>query len=156
MAAVGSVLQTIKTVGVIFPQALKNSGSTADWVGGKDSTPVSVDTLGFNSARVVFMLGAEAATLGNMNVYEADDDSTYTEIPGLDFIADASADPGAGTDSNKLYACYIDLRDKKRYLQLDLSAGAGDTYAVAWVDLYDADEVPSTDADRGIAESLSA
>lgn len=145
---------SIKTVQVIQPQAIKDD---ADFVGGKDATPVSVDTAGWDYARVVYAIGSIDATIANMNVYDSDDDSTYTEIAGLDFVNDASAAPGA-SDDNTLYACFIDLRDKKRYLQLDLTAGNGaaGTFAVAHVDLFRASTHPNSASERGFGEELRA
>lgn len=148
-----SIGQTIKTVPVVFPAAIVDND---DFAGAKgDASPVSVDTKGFHEARVCFLLGATDITIAKMNVFESDDDTTYTEIPGLDFTDDSSA-PGAD-DDNKLYICHIDLSAKrKRYLQLDFAAGDGTsgTYGVAWVDLFRGDEVPDTATERGAADEL--
>jgi len=150
-------LGQIRTVFLIDPQAIKDN---ADFVGGKDSTPATCDTcpdgIKYEAARGVVRFGSIDATIANMNWYESDDDSTYTEIAGLDWTADAAAVPGAGSD-NLTFTSLIDLRDKKRYLQLDLTAGDGatGTYAIAFVDLARGAQVPATDTARNVSESLS-
>lgn len=155
--AVGSVLQTLKFVGVVFPQAIKDN---TEWVGSKDSTPLDVDTasggIKFNSALVLWTIGATDIAVAEMNVFHSDDDSTYVEIAGLDFITDGTAP--AATDDNKLFASDIDLRDKKRYLRLDFKAGDGTagTYGCAHIVLADATEAPNSATERGFAAVLSA
>jgi len=157
MGAIGTASQTIRTVVCIQPQAIKNN---AEWVGSTGSTPVTVDTAAsgvkYNSARVMFALGATDVTIAGMNVMESDDDLTYAEIPGLDFTTDGTA-PSA-TDDNKTFAAFVDLRDKKRYMQLYAVAGNGTSgsYLCAWVDLFDATETPANTADRNNSQELFA
>lgn len=157
MGAIGNALQTIKTVMVVFPQAIKDN---AEFVGSKDSTPLDVDTaengVKWNAARVTFAIGATDVSVAEMNVFHSDDDSTYVEIAGLDFATDGTV-PTA-TDDNKLFGCDIDLRDKKRYLRLDFKAGNGTTgtYGCAWIDLAEPTELPSSATERGYAQILSA
>lgn len=157
MIAANNILSTVYTKMCVFPQAIKDN---ADFVGGKDSTPVTVDTVisGVKAhfARGVVAVGATDITMAVMNVYESDDDSTYTEIAGLDFVNDTT--PPAPGDDNTLWRALIDLRTKKRYLQWDLAAGNGTsgTYAVAWFDLLALNEAPNTAAEAGFADSLSA
>lgn len=152
-----NLLQTIYSKMVVFPQAIKDD---TEFVGSKGSTPVTVDTVisgvKAEAARAVFGIGSIDATIAAMNIFQSDDDSTYTEIAGLDFVTDTTA-PGTN-DDNKLYREVIDLRTKKRYLQAHLTAGNGaaGTYAVCWFDLMGQNEAPTTAAGAGFADSLSA
>lgn len=154
--AVGSTLQGLRFVGAVFPQAIKDN---TEWVGSKDSTPVSIDTapsgIKYNSAMVLWTIGATDVAIAEMNVFESDDDSTYTEIAGLDFITDGTA-PSATAD-NTLYGSFIDLRDKKRYLRCDFKAGNGTvgSYGTVHFILADPTVTPTSDTARGLAASLS-
>jgi hypothetical protein len=60
----------------------------------------------------------------------------------------------SATDDNKLYAIHVDLKGRKRFLDLSLTGGNGEngTYAIAWVDLYDGVEYPISAAERGFAQ----
>lgn len=150
---IGNVIQNIRTVMLIQPQAIADN---AEWVGSKGSTPVSIDTVykgsKAHSARIVFAVGATDVAIAKLNIYESDDDTTYTEVDGVDFVNDTSVAPGA-TDDNKLYGWFLDLRQRKRYLRIEAQAGNGTTgtYAIAWCDLYHIGQGLRTAADRGFA-----
>lgn len=154
MSAVGTTLRSLRLAGMVMPQAIKDN---AEFVGSDGSTPLDVDTapngVKFNSAMVVVLLGASDIAIAAMKVYTSDDDSTYAEY--LDFDTDGTL-PSA-TGDNQFYAFDLDLRKTKRYLRILLTAGNGTagTYAVAFTILGDPTELPSTDAERGLAEAVS-
>lgn len=151
--AIGSSAQKMKIVPLIQPQAIKDD---ALFVGSVGSTPAYVDCAGWNSARVVFQIGATDVTIAMMNVYECDTSGgTYTEINGADFVADTTSEP-TDTDDNKIYSVYLDLRKQKRYLEVELKAGNGSTgtYATAYVVLCDPDIAPNSASERGDAASI--
>jgi len=153
--AVGNIAQTIKKVGMIFPQAIKNN---TEWVGSKGSTPVSVDTAASgvkaHYATITFMVGETDIAVATLKVWHSDDDSTYAEM--VDFGTNGTK-PSA-TDDNGLFGFDIDLRGKRRYLQIEAIAGNGTngTYAAALCDLFLLNEAPSSDAERGYAQTVKA
>lgn len=151
--AIGNIAQTIKRVGVIFPQAIKDN---TEWVGSKGSTPVSIDTaangIKADYMTVSVMIGATDIAVATMKLWESDDDSTYA-------TADNWATSGtlpAATDDNKFFAWDVDCRSGKRYYQVELIAGNGTvgTYAACWADLFCLRESPNTDAERGYAQTV--
>lgn len=144
-------IQSIKRVGIVFPQAIVDN---TDYVGSSGSTPVSVDTKDYSVAAITVMLGATDIALAAFKVTESDDDSTYTDVPGLDWSSDSSL-PSA-TDDNGIFTAFIDLTARKRYLQLTLTAGNGasGTFAVAWADLAKGDTHPTTATARGLTGQL--
>jgi hypothetical protein len=139
-------LQAIKTVWVTKPGAkVDNAAFTTD----------TIDTKGFRSARIVVGLGDTDIALAAFKLQHSDASNMdgATDIGGADFSVAPLTLPSA-TDDNKLYAIHVDLKGKKRYLDLSLTAGDGSTgtYAIAFADLYDAEEYPNTAAERGFAQ----
>lgn len=146
-------LQTTKRVGIVFPQAITDD---AAFTGATGATPVSVDTKDWSEAAITVMLGATDIAVAAFKVTESDDDSTYTDVPGLDWSSDSTLP--TSDDDNKLFTAFIDLKNRKRYLQLTLTAGNGSagTFAVAWAELAKGDTHPSSAAGRGLADELYA
>lgn len=127
-------------------------------------TTAEIDTAGFDYCQIYVAVGATDIAMAVLKVQESNTSgSGMADISGLDFDGDtaiggsAAALPSA-TDDNKVFACDIDLRGRKRYL--DLSATAGDgaagTFAVAWAVLSRGEEGvgPSTPSDRGCENIL--
>jgi hypothetical protein len=143
--------QDTKLVQIIAPQAIKDN---TEFVGSKGSTPVQVDTIGFRWARVICMFGAMDIAMATLKLWECDTLSgTYAAVSGADFTA---ALPSA-TDDNHFFAINIDLRGRKRFLELEAipGDGAAGTYMAAWCELSRAEEVPNTAAERGMTAELS-
>ncbi len=139
-------LQNVKTVWITKPAAIvDNTAFTTD----------TIDTLGFRKARIVVGLGALDIAIAAMKLRQSDDSgmSGAADISGADFSVSPLTLPSAGADNN-LYAIHVDLRGKKRYLDLSLTGGDGaaGSYAIAWVDLYDGEEAPASAAERGFAQ----
>lgn len=141
-----SNLDTVKTVYITKPGAIvDNAAFTTD----------VIDTKGFRKARIVVGLGALDIALAAMKLSQSDasDMGSAADISGADFSVAPLTLPADDAD-NKLYAIHVDLRGKKRYMDLSLTGGNGTngTYAVAWVDLYDAEEFPNSATERGFAQ----
>lgn len=139
-------LQAIKTVWITKPGAIVDDA---------DFTTDTIDGKGFKSARIVVGLGATDIALAEFKLQQSDASNmaSATDVSGADFSVSPLTLPSA-TDDNKLYAIHIDLKGKKRYFDLKLKAGDGSagTFAVAWVDLYDAEEYPNSATERGFAQ----
>jgi hypothetical protein len=82
--------------------------------------------------------------------------SGAADVAGADFSVAPAALPGA-TDDNKLYAVQVDMRGRKRYLDLTLTGGDGaaGTYAAAFAVLHNPQEAPDSAEERGFAGELS-
>jgi hypothetical protein len=141
-----NALQHVKTVFVTKPGAIvDNAAFTTD----------TIDTKGFSKGRIVVGLGALDIAIAAMKLRESDDSgmSGAVDVAGADFSVSPLTLPGA-TDDNNLYAIHIDLRGRKRYLDLSLTGGDGaaGTYAIVWADLYGASEHPNSATERGFAQ----
>lgn len=149
-----SVLQDLKWVGVVFPQAIKDN---TEYVGSKGSTPVSVDTKGWSECAFVITTGATDIAHATLKIWESDDDSTYTAITGLNWATSPLTLPSA-TDDNTMVAGFIELGgNRKRYLQVELIPGDGTTgaYATVHAVLARAVEAPNSASERGLSQSAS-
>jgi hypothetical protein len=125
-------------------------------------TTQSVDTQGFGFARIFVFLGATDIAMAALKVQESDNDSDYSDVTGLvcgtsyKDTGVASALPSA-TDDNKFVVFDVDLRGRKRYLDLVATCGNGSngTYVCAWAELYRGENVPATAAQAGISQRLA-
>lgn len=124
-------------------------------------TTASVDTKGWGYAKFVLYLGATDIAMTVLKLRESDDDSTYSDVTGAIYgtsnnIAGSTSALPTATDDNKFFTIEVDLRGRKRYL--DLSATAGDgatgTYASVHCVLSRAADGPVTAAERGCGDIL--
>jgi hypothetical protein len=119
-------------------------------------TTAAIDTLGFVQLKIIVLFGAMDIAVAAMKLQESDDSgmSGATDISGADFTG---AYPSATAD-NTMYAFHVDLRGKKRYIDLSLTGGDGTagTYATVIAVLSRAQECPNTAAERGFAGELFA
>lgn len=140
--------QNKKIVVVTPPAAIVDNGAFATAI---------IDTLGAAYVAIFVMLGATDIALAALKVQESDaaDMTGATDVPGADFSVAPAALPGAG-DDNKVFAVFIDMRGRKRYLDLVMTAGDGTagTFACAWAELSRLSEMPSTAAGRGLGAEL--
>jgi hypothetical protein len=145
-----NVLQTIKTLGITPPAAIVDNAAFAT---------ATIDRRGFNALRIVVFLGAIDIAVAAFKLRESNssDMTGATDVPDADFSI-APATLPAATDDNKLFAIFVNLKGRKRDLDLSLTGGDGaaGTFAAAWADLADAEEVPDSAADRGFAQELIA
>lgn len=120
-------------------------------------TTNTIDTKGFAFITIIVVLGALDVALAAFKLREsnADDMSGAADIAGADFSV-APATLPAATDDNKLYALHVNLKGRKRYLDLTLTGGDGaaGTFATAVAILSEASEVPSSAEARGFAQEL--
>jgi hypothetical protein len=149
--------QYLKVVRLVEPVAIVDNTS---W------TSQEVDTNGFDYASIVFHLGATDIAMVAMKVRETDTSGTgQADISGADFATatnldidgSAAALPTAD-DDNKFWRVDLDLRKRKRYLDVVMTAGDGTTgtYAVAICILGRAGQGPNTSAECGCAQVLRA
>lgn len=133
--------------------AVTNPGAIVD---NAAFTTATIDTKGFAFVTIILLLGAMDIALAALKLRESDDSgmSGAVDVDGADFSTDATL-PGA-TDDNKLYAIHVNLKGRKRYLDLSLTGGDGSagTYAAALAILSDAEEAPSSAEGRGFAAEL--
>lgn len=126
-------------------------------------TTATVDTLGFRFARFVVYFGAMDIAAAALKVQESDDSgmSGAADITGAVFgtstnDAGSTSSLPSATDDNKFFTVEIDLRGRKRYLDLSLTGGDGSagTYAAAWCELYRGENTPTTAAQKGVSQNL--
>jgi hypothetical protein len=154
-----NLLQQNKTVAIVTPAARVDNGSFTTNV---------VDTLGFNKVEICVLLGDTDIAMTNLRLQESDVAtnattlSSPTDVPGTVFGTAIDPDTGSATtlpsatDDNKIYKFFVDLAGRKRYLDLLATAGDGTagTFLVAWANLGNANETPTSAAERGAAANL--
>lgn len=145
--------QAAKYVNAIPPGAIKDNASF---------TPVEIDTLGYDYAEIIVILGATDIAMAALTLQETDTSgSGEANITGLIWGTSANSAGStstlpSATDDNKVYVMQVDLRQRKRYLKLIATAGNGTTgtYLAAVCRLSRAKETPSTAALAGCGEIL--
>jgi hypothetical protein len=138
-------LQSVRREFFCFPQALK---SGAEFTGAIGATPRTVDRAGYDYGELVIVVGAIAANMAEAELLESDDGENFAAIAGSDIKASILS-----TSDNTIHVVGVDLRRRKRFLQIKLKAGAGNTEAVAYIDLYrqGSGVQKFTAAERGLA-----
>lgn len=95
-------------------------------------TTASVDTRGFDHCTFVVYLGDLDIAMTAFKVQESSNDSDYSDITGAtlnggtDTAGTTTTLPSA-TDDNKIYLIHVDMRGRKRYLDLVITGGDGST-----------------------------
>lgn len=125
------------------------------------ATTAAVDTNGWDYCQFLVIFGAMDIAVSVMKMRESDDDSTYADVTGLVWgtsnnIAGSTSTVPSSTDDNKIFVFDIDLRGRKRYMDLSLTLGDGatGTYVTVIAILSRAKDGPVTAAERGAAEIL--
>jgi hypothetical protein len=144
--------QQFKFIGVTPPAAIKDNAAF---------TTGSIDTAGYDYLTVIAYLGATDIAMAALELGEADADSGHAAITGLvygtstNIAGSTSALPSDG-DDNKAFAFEVDLRGRKRYIDLSATAGDGSagTFMAAFALLWRADTQIQTAAARGFADVL--
>lgn len=144
--------QIDKFVSITPPAAIVDNASL---------TTASVDTQGYAFARIFLYLGATDIAMTALKIQESDNDSSYSDVTGLvygtstDVAGSTSALPTA-TDDNKCFVFEIDLRGRKRYLDLVATCGDGaaGTYVCAFALLSRAGDAPISASERGLGNIL--
>jgi hypothetical protein len=125
-------------------------------------TVAELDTKNWDHARIVVILGATDIAMTALKVTESDTSgSGHADVTGMvfgtstDIDGNTSALPAAD-DDNGIFVFDIDLRGRKRYL--DVSATVGDgaagTYVAIIAELYRGESMPTTVAGHGCAGML--
>jgi hypothetical protein len=139
-------MQKVKTVGITPPAAIIDNAA---------AVTATIDTKGFSKARFMVYLGALDIAMTAFKLQHSDDSgmSGAADISGADFSVSPLTLPSA-SDDNHFFAIYVDLRGKKRYMDLSLTLGDGaaGSFITSWVDLYGAAEAPDTAAERGLTQ----
>jgi len=138
-----SKLHNAKFVQVIAPAAITDDASF---------TTNAVDTAGFHYATFIFNLGATDIAMTAFKLQESDiSGSGYVDIAGADLSSATDIDGTAtalpsATDDNNCIVIQVDLRGRKRYLDLVATAGNGSagTFASAVCVLTQADVAPES------------
>lgn len=112
--------QQTKIIPAILPGVIKDDAAYAAQV---------IDTNSFDGAAYIEfqgMLGSIDAELAVLKVMESEEKTDATTLDGTPtLVKDATTKPGAN-DDNKVFVIGIDLRTaRKRYLQLQATAGNG-------------------------------
>lgn len=153
--AVGNHVQSLKLVIPVHPQTVDNDDPVGAY---GDAAPVSVDCKGYRSALVVWAFGAidsDGAPTA-MNLWEADaTGDTFTEVPSCDWIADTTEDVVA-TDDKKAFGIFLDLRKRKRYLQIQCAIPNATTATgfAGFVILGDPEIAPNSASERGLEAQI--
>lgn len=143
--------QDVKKINHIAPTAIVNSASFAI------VTPGYIDTFGFSSARFDVTLGALDIALTALKVQEADDHSTWTDVPGADFSVAPATLPSA-TDHNNAFSIAIPVNGlRKRYMKLIATIGTGATggFLTCLVTLSNPLNAPYNATTRGFTQELT-
>lgn len=145
--------QLSKFVSVTPPQAIVDN---AAW------TTAEIDTKGFDYATIYAYFGAMDIAAVALKIQESDTSgSGFADVSGLVYgtstnIAGSTSALPSATDDNKCFAFEIDLRGRKRYL--DLSATGGDgaagTFLCAFAMLWRAEDYGASASERGFGDIL--
>lgn len=146
-------LQNCKVINLIPPVAIKDNAS---W------TATEIDTLGYHYLHVIINLGATDIAMAALKLQESETSgSGGADIPGLIYGTSTNTDgststlPSATADGLN-FGFDVDLRGRKRYITLVATAGNGTagTYASGVALLTQADNTPTTAAERGFSQVL--
>ena len=149
-------MQDAKVVNVIPPVAIVDDAS---W------TTTEIDTLGYDYCTIYINLGATDVAMAALKVQESDETGTgFADVTGLVYGTSTlpEADGGAtsslpsATDDSDVFAFFIDLRGRKRFLDVVATAGNGTsgTFASGIAVLTRAEQKPVLATDRGLNANL--
>lgn len=145
--------QNVKFVNIVPPAAILDNAS---------ASTNEVDTLGYDYATIVLNLGATDIAMTALAVTESDSTgSGHANVTGLVWGTSANIDGSTSalpiaTDDDTIQVAQIDLKGRKRYL--DLTATFGDGTAGGFIAgvciLSRAEESPTTISAMGCNEVL--
>lgn len=145
--------QNVKVLGVIAPVAIVDNAS---W------TTIEIDTRGFDYCQVYCYLGFSDIAGTALKMQESSVTGTsFTDISGLVYgtstnVAGSSSTLPSATDDGLIFGFDIDLRGRKRFLDLVATGGDGSTGAFmsAIAILSRGLTVPMSTAERGFTQLL--
>jgi len=146
--------QNLKVVNYCPPTAIKDNASF---------TTNAIDTAGFGKLAIYFTLGATDIAMTALKVQESNDSgmSGAEDITGLVYGTSANPETGttsalpSATDDNGVFAFFINLSGRKRYIDVVATAGDGSagTFGSGVAFLYDGDGI-NTASERGLVANL--
>lgn len=147
-------IQQVKYISVTPPAAIANNTSP---------TTAEIDTLGYDYCTIVAYLGATDIAMTALKVTESDTaGSGHADVTGLVFGTSNTIDGSASTlpsatDDNKFFVFQVDLRGRKRYLDVTATIGNGSTgaYLTILAMLSRGESNPATSAGMGAAAVLT-
>lgn len=145
--------QSCKFVAMTPPAAISDNATL---------TVAEVDTSGFDYMQIFVILGATDIATVTLKVTESDSaGSGHADVTGLIWgtsanIAGATSTLPSATDDDKCFLFEIDLRARKRYIDMSVVTGNGTlgTYIAIHGLLWRAKDLPVTATERGFAEIL--
>ena len=130
-------------------------------------TTIALDTRGFNYAEIFVAFGAMDIAATVLKVQESD---TITDVNTLASGADitgliygTSTNDAGGTSTlptatsdNTVFKFEVDMRGRRRYLDVSLTGGDGTagTFAVVWANLFEGDKPPTSATEKGVVQVL--
>jgi hypothetical protein len=118
----------------------------------------AIDTIGFRYCQILVSLGATDIAMTALKVQQSDTDGSYADVTGLVYGASGAAALPIATSDNGVYVFNIDLRGKKRFL--DVVATFGDGSVGGFVSilalLFEGEDTPRSATERGFAAELTA
>lgn len=142
-------LQNVKVVNVTPPAAIKDNASFST---------TTIDTLGFSKVAIYFALGATDIAMTALKVQESDDSgmASAADITGAVYGASGAAALPTSDDDNKIFGFFIDLKGRKRYLDVVATAGDGatGTFGACTAHLYNSNATEDNATQRGLAANL--
>ena len=150
-----NALQQAKAVIVTSPAAIVDNASF---------TTNTIDTEGYDACAIYFTVGATDIAMTALKVQESDDSgmSGAADVTGLVYGTSTNPDTGSTSalptadDDDSVFGFFVDLKGRKRYLDVVATAGNGSTgtYGSCIAVLYKGDVVPTTATARGLAANL--
>lgn len=145
--------QSFKVISVTPPAEIVDNASY---------TTAEIDTAGFDALVILVYLGATDIAMSALKVTESDaSGSGHADITGLVYgtstdIAGATSALPTADDDNKVFGFELDLRGRKRYIDVTATAGNGaaGTYATIVALGFRREENLQSAADRGFANIL--
>ena len=145
--------QLAKWVNVTPPAAISNDTAL---------TTSEIDTLGWDYLEIAVILGATDVAMAELKVQESDTSgSLHEDITGLVFgtsnkIDGTKSDLPSATDDDEIFLCQIDLRKRKRYIDVSAKSGDGtsDTFCAIVARLSRGKVLPSDADGAGTAAIL--
>lgn len=142
-------LQNVKVVNVTPPAAIRDNASFAT---------TTIDTIGFNKVAIYFALGATDIAMTALKIQESDDAgmSGAADITGAVYGAVGAPALPSADDDNKIFGFFIDLKGRKRYLDVVATAGDGSagTFGACTAHLYNSLVTEDNATQRGLAANL--
>jgi hypothetical protein len=126
-------------------------------------TTATIDTAGFAYLRVLVVLGATDIAMTALKLQESDNSgmSGAADITGLIYgtsagIAGTTSALPTADDDDKCFTFEVDLRGRKRYIDLVATVGNGSagTYITAFALLSRASDCPVSASERGYGNIL--